>query len=540
MNPNLLNQADPRVSPTSPERARFSASRARPLLMSLRTGALIAAAFCVGLNQTAAKPSKPVSDDGVANFSKIARDMTPVPDWNGHGAPTWFHFTRERVKPGAMDSLLKVHAERAKALAAAHWPRNSIVLRPLTGPAEIWTLTGYNEVLALADEDPAMLEKAPALKARLAQLELEAAPFITDKVENIVKHIVGLSFQPGFEWSEVRMITARSRKIKQGLEPQFAKWNEGKDRNMEKYNLPVHKVTLKNLYGEEQGVFTQILPYRSMRDLYLVSEASPEGRTTPEVSALLDGIIEWETFQAFYVDPAASYVTPDFATVKFARAIDPFWGVNPNAIVAGPNGVREPVALEKVSAGVRESVKRTVGTGRLLRLEQVTRNGVTQFAAHYWAKPKFFADGRPAIYKVPDVVKKTVRVEDLPAALKSQVEEEIAVCMHYELNLREGLAAPEYELVMSLPGRSNFLSKALIKDVIYDGSGKILAVETQIALEDVPAGPRELIKKEIGGGELLNVQQLTKDGVIIYQGRIGKIQYFQADGSLVQASAGAH
>lgn len=483
----------------------------------------------------------PVSDDGVANFGKIARDTTPVPDWDGHGAPTWFQFTREFVKPGAMDSLLKVHAERAKALRAANWPRNSIVMRPLTGPAEVWTFTGYNEVLALGDEDPAMLENAPELKARLAQLEVEAAQYVTGKVQNILKHIVPLSFQPDFEWSEVRMITARSRKIKQGLEPQFAKWNKAKDEGLAKLRIPVHKITLKNLYGEEQGVFTQIIPYRSFRDMYLVSEASPDGRTTPEVSALLDGIIEWETLQAFYVEPAASYVTADFATVRFTRTIDPFWGVAPNAVVAGPNGVRETVALDKVPTAVRDAIKQSVGTGRLLRVEQVTREGRTQYFVHFWHKPKYFADGRPAIYKVPDVVKKKVQVEDLPPAVQLLVRDEIAGCMHYELNLREGLAKPEYELVMALPGQSNFLSKSLIKDVIYDDAGRILAVESQIDLEDVPAVPRELIKQEIGDGELLNVQQLTKDGgTIIYQARIGMIKHFQADGSVVGSGPGAH
>ena len=77
--------------------------------------------------------------------------------------------------------------------------------------------------------------------------------------------------------------------------------------------------------------------------MYVVIFFFPEGRTTPEVLSLLDGIIEWETLQAFYVDPVASYVTPDFATVKFSRAIDTFWGVNPNAVVDGPNGRREAV-----------------------------------------------------------------------------------------------------------------------------------------------------------------------------------------------------
>lgn len=508
-------------------------------LALVRAAALAASMLCATL--ATAKSSRVLSDDGVANFAKIARDVTPVPDWNGHGAPAWFHITRERVKPGATEPLLRVHAERAKALRAANWPRNSIVLRPLTGPEEVWTLTGYNEVLALGDENPAMLEKAPELKARLAQLDAEASQYITGKAENIVKHIVPLSFQPDFEWSEVRMLTARSRKIKQGLEPQFAKWNKAKDENLTKLRIPVHKITLKNLYGEEQGVFTQIIPYRSFRDMYLVSEASPDGRTTPEVSALLDGIIEWETLQAYYVDPAASYVTADFATVRFTRTIDPFWGVAPNAVVAGPNGVRETIALDKVPAAARDAIKQSVGSGRLLRVEQVSREGRTHYSVHFWHKPKYFADGRPAIYKVPDVVKTKVQVEDLPAAVQPLVKDEIAVCMHYELNLREGLAKPEYELVMALPSQSNFLSKALIKDVIYDDGGKILAVESQIDLEDVPAVPRELIKQEIGDGELLNVQQLTKDGgTIIYQARIGMTKHFNADGSVVDSGPGTH
>jgi hypothetical protein len=194
--------------------------------------------------------------------------------------------------------------------------------------------------------------------------------------------------------------------------------------------------------------------------------------------------------------------------------------------------------LDKVPAVVQDAIKQTVGTGRLLRVERVTSHGGAQYAAHYWEKPKYYADGRPAIYKVPDVTKKKMRVEDLPDVVQAQVKEEIATCMKYELNLREG-AEPQYELVMDIPGRSNFLGGAQVKDVIYAVDGKILAVETQIALDDLPESPRTLIKQAIGNGELLNVQQLTKDGTIIYQGRIGKIQYFKADGQLVTVKADA-
>jgi hypothetical protein len=514
--------------------SRFRLQAAPPQLRiaSLLAMTLSVVALSVGINQANAKAPASLGDDGVAIYKTIVRDELTAPEWNGHEPPKWLRFTRERVRPDGSANLLKLYASRSKALSEGQWPRNSLVLNPLAGPPEIWTFTGYNKMYAWGDEDPALLEKAPVLKAKLTQLAAEAAPFITEKRENVLMYLPDLSYQPNFEWSEVRVLTVRTRKINKGMDGQFKEWNRAKNAAYVKYKIPIHKLTYKTFYGEAQGVYLQICPYRSVRDMDLVGDASPEGRSSPEVMALMKGAVEWEELAIFYIDPAASHVTPAFATPDFARFIDPFWGVSPTASVAGVDGVRAAIALEKVPGAVREAIANTVGTGRLLQVERVTRDGNTQYSAKYWQRANYTADGQPPPArkgKIPETTQADVPLKDLPAPLQAEMKKEIKDCMKYVINLREG-KGPDYELILNIPVSSNLVGCSTRKDVIYDAKGTILGVEAQLALDDVPEVPRALIKKAIGDGKFLQVEQLTKDGTILYEGRIGKIKSFYEDG----------
>jgi hypothetical protein len=250
--------------------------------------------------------------------------------------------------------------------------------------------------------------------------------------------------------------------------------------------------------------------------------------------ALMKGAVEWEELAIFYIDPAASHVTPAFATPDFARFINPFWGVSPTASVAGVDGVRAAIALEKVPGAVREAIANTVGTGRLLQVERVTRDGNTQYSAKYWQRANYTADGQPPPArkgKIPETTQADVPLNDLPASLQAEINKEIKDCMKYVINFRGG-KDPQYELRMWIPVSSNLVSYAWTKDVIYDANGKILAVEAQLALDDVPEAPRALIKQAIGDGKFLYVQRHTRnDGATItYEARIGKIISFYEDG----------
>ncbi|MDI1335183.1 MAG: hypothetical protein PSU94_03275 [Lacunisphaera sp.] len=523
------------AQPAAPVGRRFASLFT---LLPLRATVLALLTLGAGADQALAKAPKSAGDDGVAIYQSIVRDEPTAPEWNGRGAPRWIRFTRERVKAGGLAGLFKSHAVRSTVLTEGQWPRNTVTLRPLSGPQEIWSFTGYNETYAWGDEDPALLDRAPALKARLEQIEQDDAAFTTEKRDLVLRYKPDLSYQPDFDWSEVRVFSFTVRKIRKADEEKFKEWCRKVSARHAQFNIPEHLLIYSTASGDTDKVYFQISPFRSVRDFDLVSNSHPASKDSQELFDLMKAAVEWEESSIFYVDSAASHVTPEFATPNFARAIDPYWGVNPSAIVSTPDGVKEPVALDKLPAAVRDAVKQTVGTGRLLKVVQTTRNGSSQYAAHYWEKPKYFADGRPAIYKVPDVTKKAITVEELPAVVQPLVKAEIDVCMKYELNLREG-KDPQYELVLVIPGRSNLVGGALIKDVIYDATGKILAVEAQVALEDVPEVPRALFKQAIVGGQLLNVQQLTKDGTIIYEGRIGKIQNFTSDGRLISADADA-
>jgi hypothetical protein len=483
-----------------------------------------------------AKAPAGAGEDGVAIYQSIVREESAAPEWNGRGAPRWLRFTREHVKAGGLAGLLKSHAQRSVVLTEGQWPRNTVTLRPLSGPQEIWSFTGYNDIFACGDEDPGLLERAPTLKARLEQIEQDDAAFITEKRDLFLRYKPDLSYQPDFDWSEVRVLSFTVRKIRKADEEKFKEWCRKVSLRHAQLNIPEHLLVYSTGYGDTDKVYFQISPFRSVRDMEIVGGSHPAAKDSPELFELMKASVEWEESSIFLVDPSASHVTAEFATPSFARAIDPYWGANSATIVSAPGGVRQQVALDKLPAAVRDAIKQAVGTGRLLKVVQTTSKGSSLYAAHYWDKPKYFADGRPAIYQVPEVSRKKITLEEAPAAVQIAIRAEIARCMEYELNLREGTES-EYELVMVIPGRSNLVGGATGKDVIYNVGGKILAVEIDVAIEDLPEAPRTLFQESIGDGHLLNVQQLTKDGSIIYEGRIGRIRMFGSDGQPARAGA---
>jgi uncharacterized membrane protein YkoI len=58
------------------------------------------------------------------------------------------------------------------------------------------------------------------------------------------------------------------------------------------------------------------------------------------------------------------------------------------------------------------------------------------------------------------------------------------------------------------------------KDISFDGAGKVLSIEEEMAIASIPAAAREAIQKAAGTAKLIKVEQVSQGGKISYEATI--------------------
>jgi uncharacterized membrane protein YkoI len=97
-----------------------------------------------------------------------------------------------------------------------------------------------------------------------------------------------------------------------------------------------------------------------------------------------------------------------------------------------------------------------------------------------------------------------------------------AVVRGYSKELENGKTLYEAELTVN--GHA--------KDISFDEAGKIVAVEEEVALENIPAPAREAILKAAGTGKIKKVEQVRESDTTSYEAVItknGKSREFKVD-----------
>ncbi|MGD0010856.1 MAG: hypothetical protein ABSE93_20220 [Terriglobia bacterium] len=109
---------------------------------------------------------------------------------------------------------------------------------------------------------------------------------------------------------------------------------------------------------------------------------------------------------------------------------------------------------------------------------------------------------------------KATTMKDLPAAVQRTVQEQSkgAAILHLSREVEGGKTV--YEVEMKVKGRG--------KDVTIDGSGAVLEVEEEVALESIPGAARAAIKKATGSGQITKVETVTEGNQLAYEAHLRK------------------
>ena len=119
---------------------------------------------------------------------------------------------------------------------------------------------------------------------------------------------------------------------------------------------------------------------------------------------------------------------------------------------------------------------------------------------------------------------KKIKMQDMPAAVQQAVKEQSkgAVIRGFGQEVENGKTL--YEMELTVDGHA--------KDVTFDGAGKVVSVEEEVALESIATPAREAIQKAVGKGKLQKVESVTENGSSFYEASIrkaGKSSEFKVD-----------
>jgi uncharacterized membrane protein YkoI len=119
---------------------------------------------------------------------------------------------------------------------------------------------------------------------------------------------------------------------------------------------------------------------------------------------------------------------------------------------------------------------------------------------------------------------KKIKMQDMPAAVQQAVKDQSkgAVIRGFAQEVENGKTL--YEMQLTAGGHA--------KDVTFDGAGKVVGVEEEVALESIATPAREAIQKAVGKGKLQKVESVTENGSSFYEASIrkaGKSSEFKVD-----------
>ena len=107
-----------------------------------------------------------------------------------------------------------------------------------------------------------------------------------------------------------------------------------------------------------------------------------------------------------------------------------------------------------------------------------------------------------------------VQMKDLPAPVQKTVQEQSQGAELKGLSREVEKGRTYYEAETKVNGKS--------RDGLIDSAGAVVEVEEEIALEAVPQAARAAIERYAGGGKILLVESVTKNGTVRYEATIRK------------------
>ena len=233
--------------------------------------------------------------------------------------PNILRITRGLTRPGKRTELARVRARRSQALASASWPRPSVALTSITGPDEVWRLTGHDAFEAW-HEDLETTGRMPVLSSVLEMLDREEGDLLLESREVTAIFHPEISYRPEFDWAQMRLLDVITIQLRPG---HHAEYLQNRKLVMEAHArapLDEHILIYTVSSGSRSGTYLILRPLRSMHDLDAMEEKHGKrygeilgDANRKRVIELFAASVEREEEEYFAVDRRASHVTAAWA-----------------------------------------------------------------------------------------------------------------------------------------------------------------------------------------------------------------------------------
>ena len=107
-----------------------------------------------------------------------------------------------------------------------------------------------------------------------------------------------------------------------------------------------------------------------------------------------------------------------------------------------------------------------------------------------------------------------VKMADLPPAVQTAVKEQTKTATLVGLVRETENGKTTYEAETTVNGKG--------RDVSFDKTGVIVAVEQEVDLDSIPAAAKAAFQKKIGAGKLKKVESVTEGKAVSYEATIVK------------------
>ncbi len=104
------------------------------------------------------------------------------------------------------------------------------------------------------------------------------------------------------------------------------------------------------------------------------------------------------------------------------------------------------------------------------------------------------------------------KLQNLPAAVRQAVKAQSqgATLRGFAKEVKGGVIL--YEAELTINGRT--------RDITFDERGKVVSIEAETTLDEIPAGARAAIEKAVGAGKLALVEEVTKGETTFYEAHV--------------------
>lgn len=222
--------------------------------------------------------------------------------------PRILEIHRERLRPGAIVQYRSMESRVAQVCRDAPCANPYVAMRALTGPEEVWFLTGFDAYDLL---EQTWTSGTPS---EAENLERQKADLVEESQRIMLRYREDLSYDAGQPLARMRYIAVETVYLRQGSNDEYEEARRLSRGVHERTKSPESRLVYQTLSGAASGTFFVLTPMRSAAEWERVRGGGlPDPGVRAKIRELLGASVGSSETALFRFSPAMSYVSEEWA-----------------------------------------------------------------------------------------------------------------------------------------------------------------------------------------------------------------------------------